>query len=326
MATIIPRHLKDGTRRYLVQVRRRGAPVIAQTFGRLTDAKAWARKTESDIEAGKMPMASKSRSTTLGEAIDDYLKETDWPQYRRAALLKWRAEIGHLMLSAVTREAIATARDSMGEGVTPATKNRWVAYLSAFLTHLQRERRLIPENVCKGLRLKEPRGRVRWLSDDELTRLRKALKAKPKVALLVEAALHTGARAGELLALKWQDMDLERGTARIVDSKNGESRLIPIRGALLEALKAKDRKGDDRVFRLNYAKPFKAACAEAGIEDFVFHDLRHHAASVLVQSGVDLFRVQKLLGHKSPAMTARYSHLRPEDTINTGDLLAEALK
>lgn len=325
MATIIPRRRKDGSTRYLVQIRRRGAPTVAQTFARLTDAKAWARKTESGIDAGKMPLPSKARSTTLADAIDDFLKTSDWPRDRQSILLKWKAEIGHLMLAAVTRKAIAEARDRMGKGVSNATRNRYVAYLSAFLSHLVHEQGLLAENPCRKLRLTEPRGRVRWLSDDELSRLRQALKSRPKVALLVEAALHTGARAGELLALKWADIDFDAGTALIRESKNDEPRLIPIRGALLEALKARDQSGDARVFRLAYSKPFREACAEAGIEDFVFHDLRHHAASVLVQAGTDLYVVQKLLGHKSPAMTGRYAHLRPENIVDIGDRLAEVL-
>jgi integrase len=348
MATICRRVSEDGVVVFVAQVRRKGARPQSKSFARKTDATAWARSIEAAIEEGRRPLGTKMLSTTVGSIIKRFKEEgegKDWPNDRKAYLTEWQESIGFLTLADLGRSEIVAERDRLkAKGdLSPASINRRLAALSKVLTVTTREYEVMALNpmIGAGLKLKEPKGRTRYLSADELARLRDACAKSTlrDLSLFVEMALRTGARAGELIGLKWTDVDFGTGVALLVDTKNGSDRLTPVRGILLEALKVKPRY-HDTVFNSNgraypggrivfgpvqYKKAYAAAVKAAGIVDFTFHDLRHTAASYLVQNGVDLYQVQNLLGHTSPAMTMRYAHLSPAAAVNTGDKLAGLL-
>lgn len=137
-------------------------------------------------------------------------------------------------------------------------------------------------------------------------------------------AVNTGMRMGEILVLTWTGVDLFRRTVTVFRSKNGERRTIPVNSIVLDVLKRKHaaRSGiTDVVFHSqagtaldgsNIRRGLNVALRVAKISDFHFHDLRHTFATRIVQAGVDLYKVQRLLGHKSPIMTQRYAHHYPE--------------
>lgn len=131
-------------------------------------------------------------------------------------------------------------------------------------------------------------------------------------------AITTGARRGELLALTWRDLDLERRQAYVRTSKNGEPRVLPLVAPLLaEIERIRSRRPEDFVFAsdkrpgraMRVERAFRDACAAARIEDFRFHDLRHTAASYLAQAGASLLEIADTLGHKQLQMVRRYAHL-----------------
>jgi len=143
-------------------------------------------------------------------------------------------------------------------------------------------------------------------------------------------ALNTGMRKGEILNLKWPDIDMVRRAITVRTSKNNESRYIPINGTLyVELLRLNsDSTGDKYVFigengepRRNIDHAFEGARSRAKLKDFRFHDLRHTFASHLVMNGVDIRTVQKLLGQKTIAMTVRYSHLSDKTLKDAVDKL-----
>lgn len=136
-------------------------------------------------------------------------------------------------------------------------------------------------------------------------------------------ALNTGMRKGEIFNLRKQDIDLDRKMIHISDSKNNESRDVPINDTIHRTLEAfVDGEGDPKNYIFvnpktkkpydNVKKSFKTALKKVGIEDFTFHDLRHTFASHLVMNGVDLMTIKELLGHKDIKMTMRYAHLSPD--------------
>jgi integrase len=141
-------------------------------------------------------------------------------------------------------------------------------------------------------------------------------------------ALSTGARAQEILGLRWGQIDFARKVALLdnpEEIKNSERRALPLAGHALELLKerAKVRRIDsDLVFpgRINPHKPldlrspFETALRRAGIKDFRWHDLRHSAASYLAMNGASLAEIAEVLGHKTLSMVARYSHLSEAHT------------
>ena len=147
---------------------------------------------------------------------------------------------------------------------------------------------------------------------------------------IVTMALNTGMRKGEILSLKWANVDLSHGFILLEITKNGERREIPINSTLRAALQGLVRRLDvPYVFHdaktaeryQDVKKGFSAACRGAGINDFHFHDLRHTFASHLVMAGQDLTTVKELLGHKTLTMTLRYAHLGPSHKVKAVDVL-----
>jgi len=175
---------------------------------------------------------------------------------------------------------------------------------------------IIPVNPAASVKPpKAPAGRVRYLQPPELKRLLELCPTwlQPVVAL----AVTTGMRRGEILGLRWLDVDLAHSTIWLPQTKNGEGRVVHLNQtakAALESLEHHSGQSNALVFGFDAdytSQTFRKACADAGIVDFRFHDLRHTAASWLRMSGADIHTVAQLLGHKTIAMTARYSHLSP---------------
>lgn len=167
--------------------------------------------------------------------------------------------------------------------------------------------------------------RVRFLSHEEAKTLLNALQARDRLAHDVALmSLHSGMRAGEILALRWGHIDNDRGVISIMDSKSGRGRAVFMTKKVKAMLKAiKRREPDDHVFARNgksikcIPKAFFEAVADLnqGIADrrqrVCFHTLRHTYASWHVLSGTDIYTVKELLGHSVIAMTERYAHLSP---------------
>jgi integrase len=188
----------------------------------------------------------------------------------------------------------------------------------------------LPKNPVPNVtRLADSKGRERFLSEPERAALLKACEESACAALgpLVTLALATGARKGELLALDWQNVDLDNRRVRFLDTKNGESRTVPLAVSAVEALKAWG--GDDPEGTVfddlpgTIQKSWEAARDAAGLHDFRFHDLRHSAASYLAMSGASLMDIAAILGHKTLAMVKRYSHLSEQHTTAAVDRMAE---
>lgn len=204
--------------------------------------------------------------------------------------------------------------------VSPATVNRELTLLKHMFTKAIAWEKAAGNPVKKVSLLREANARTRFLTHEEEGRL--LGQCGENLRALVLAALHTGFRRGELLSLRWSDIDLENGliTVQAGYAKNGERRAIPISRTLRAVLEGShvERSNTHHVFRnrhggsyLSPTRGFVRAVERAGIIDFRFHDLRHTFASRLVMGGQDIRTVQELLGHKSITMTLRYSHLSP---------------
>jgi integrase len=205
--------------------------------------------------------------------------------------------------------------------------NRCLALLSNMLT-IAIDRGFVNTNPVKKVkRLKEPPGRVRFLNDLELEKLIKELNGT--VRSIVIAAYNTGMRKGELLKLQWCDIDIPKGIIKIENTKNNETRYVPINTELKAELQNMPRYGnfvfskkDGQPYR-DLKKAFKSALKRAGIENFRFHDLRHCFASDLAMKGVEQRTIAQLLGHKTLLMTMRYSHLSQPYLKETVNLLVK---
>lgn len=169
---------------------------------------------------------------------------------------------------------------------------------------------------------KEDNTRVRFLTVEEEQRLRKVIGEKwPRHLPELDLALHTGLRRSEMYGLDWQDVDLARRFLRVRRGKNGEGRYVRLNSIALAALGQLQKLGDGTgpVCRGRGGDAlqsprhwFEKAVINAKLKNFHWHDLRHTFASRLAMAGVGIRGIQEALGHKSIAMTVRYSHLSPD--------------
>ena len=211
--------------------------------------------------------------------------------------------------------------------VSPATVNRHLACLKSMFNKAIQWGKVEENPVKKVKLLKEHNKRLRYLEKEEIVRL--LARCSKRLRPIVVLALNTGMRKGEILGLKWQDIDFKRGIIYLYNTKNSERREIPInemaKTALIRTPKHPespyvfcDKNG--RSFG-SIRKSFFTAMKKSGIINFRFHDLRHSFASHLVMSGVDLNTVRELMGHKSLEMTLRYAHLSPDHKRRAVDIL-----
>lgn len=265
MATIGKRTAKDRTTRYRVRVRPKGDKPRTRTF----DAKAWASNVETDLGRGAHVPTTAERRKTLADLIDKFIAEqlpirpnnADRAKLE-AQLAWWKQHAGYLTLERVTPAAIAGFRSELlarktgraapgaervddGLPIAPSTVNRYLAALSAVCKWAWKELRWLPSNpvlsVTKG---PEHAGIIRFLSDKKRTALIAACKAStdPNIYTAVMLALATGARAGNLRALAWDDVDLKRWTLRFVHTKNQQPRYVPLVGPAQAVLKAHQKR------------------------------------------------------------------------------------
>ena len=211
-----------------------------------------------------------------------------------------------------------------GKPLAPATLNRYRNVIQAVLT-FGRKKRLMPKGWINPVndteRQPENNARTRYLTQAEYERLLKCARVSQwnKLHVLIKLAVTTGARRGTILGLRWRDVDMDMGRALCERTKNGESFvmvLLPDVAQELKRLKGTSQP-DDFIFcgrypskQAQFTKAWKNAVANAGLgADVCFHSLRHTHASWLAKSGAPLLAIADSLGHKSLAMTKRYSHL-----------------
>jgi integrase len=229
---------------------------------------------------------------------------------------------GGLVLADVTPARIGAARDSLATTLGPATVVRYLAVLGHLLSVAATDWQWLEDNPMRKVRKpSEPRGRVRFLSDEERKRLLSACRESDNPVLYpaVVLALSTGMRKGELRGLTWADVDMRGRRITPHETKNNERRMVSLVGHAMEAVRAIPRRidtplrfpGPNKHKSMDLRAPWEAALKRAGISDFRWHDLRHSTASYLAMNGASLAEV---LGHKTLAMVKRYSHLSEAHT------------
>jgi integrase len=282
-----------------------------------------------------LPTASNRGQLTLRETCDAYMAAYTGRDTTRVQRLGfWCQVLGDVRLQALDSDQVADAladlattpalrpagRDAAGATIwrergprSAATINRYRAALAAVLTWA-RHKRLTPKGWQHPVRETraepENNARARFLSADECERLLKVARISrwAKLRLLILMALTTGARRGELLGLRYGDVDLQAGTATLARTKNGEARVLVLTPAVVTEIKyfgagaaaellfaSKRRPGRPH----NFLSAWQQALKNAHIEGCTFHDLRHTAASRLAQSGASLVELSDFLGHRT---------------------------
>jgi len=202
-------------------------------------------------------------------------------------------------------------KDKKEEDISYATVNRNLAFLRAILYYAKADGLIQNHPMHRKIKFYKEKMRVRFLEVSELEKL--VSNCPENLKPLVVTAVNTGMRKGELLGLKWQDVDFQHDIIYLHKTKNGEKREVSMNAIVKATLIATPKRENDSLIfdKTNLRKDFLKAVESSGIINFHFHDIRHTAASHMVMSGVDLNTVREVLGHKSMAMTLRYAHLSP---------------
>ena len=350
MKGIDKRIQKDGTVSYRARVRIKGHPIQTQSFTSKTLATKWKRDTESALEQGRREYVNPENKRTLAELIDRYIASILPSKPKNARnihhhLLWWKQELGPCFISNIKPYHIAQKRDELlskttcsGKIRSPATVVRYLASLSHAFSIAIKEWEWLEENpVMKISKPKVSNGRIRFLNEDEKERLLKACHESESKGLypIVILALSTGMRKGEILNLRWNNIDLTQGSIFLQTTKNGDRRFVPLVGIALDLLRSKHT--NQAINSLVFPSPhspsnpidirsaWETALTKANISNFRFHDLRHTAASYLAMNHASLLEIGTLLGHKTVQMTKRYAHLSNAHIYKTVATLNETL-
>ncbi len=305
--------------KWQARVLRDGYPDQAKTFESRADAERWARAVESSIDKGQFVDINEAQRTTLGDVIARYVTEVT-PSMKSAEAdtirlnaLK-RRPIAAWSMANLSAARIAAFRDERLKQVSAGTVIRELAYLSAIINHARREWGInVPNPVQMVRKPSSPPARARVLSDEEISKLLHALEptgrrshwTKPAVQL----ALATAMRRGELLSLRWEHVDLLARTAFLPDTKNGDSRTVPLSSSAVKILMELPRHIGGFVipvtaFTLDAA--FKRGLARAGLDDLRFHDLRRTAITRMAVKLPNVIELAAVSGHKSLMVLKRY--------------------
>ncbi len=222
-------------------------------------------------------------------------------------------------------------RSRSGKARSPATLNRRVYTPISAVLHHAAGRGWCPRPVIE--RPKQPEGRVRWINRDEAERLIEA--AAPHLQPLVIFLLLTGARLSEALYLNWREVDLDAARVSLLETKNGESRGVPLHPRVIKALRALPHR-EGPVFRRPDGAPYASRgglgggqiktgwagmLRRSGLGNFRPHDCRHTWATWHYAANRDVFGLMRLGGWKSEKMVARYAHTNPDDLAPSIGLL-----
>ena len=295
-------------------------------------AKKAAQRLRSEVVMGGNPAAAKAAVKAVplyAELAAMHMADAELHQrsysttemyMRRHIVTRW----GKVRLTDIDGRAVAQwLADKRAVGLAPATVVKIKAIFGrSFELGLRWGIPGCERNPTKGVQTKPlNNARERFVTAEEAGRLIAAADASrnPQLAAVVQLLLLTGMRVSELLSARWENVDVERRGLFVPTSKTGKSRHVPLAQAAMDVIAAIPR-AEGAVYLFPSPKNpkrhlttikhgFQTARAAAGLHDLRIHDLRHSAASFMVNSGVDLFAVGKVLGHASVQSTQRYSHL-----------------
>ena len=317
---------RDG--KWQARVRRQGYAAITKSFITLQDAEKWARSIEVDLDKNSYNNTNLAEQTTFKELIQRYMHEvTPSMRGKHEDLIRLKAiarrPISQTNMLALTPSKIAEYRDDRLKQVSSGTVIRELCYFSSIINHARREWGInITNPVTLVKKPPSPKGRTRILSNEEKIRLMRVLETAQKnnfsiwMPYLVEFALATAMRQGEITELLWENVDLTKRVAYLPITKNGDSRYVPLSSQAIKILNKLPRSIDGRVFpvkRSTVSVRFTRIARIAGVHNFRFHDLRHTAITAMADKLPNVLELSAVTGHKTLAMLKRYTHLKAED-------------
>ena len=305
-----------------VRIRHKRRSDISKVFARKGDATQWAIQTEEALQLG---LLSPDQDCTLVELLHRYAVEVT-PRKRSFGREESRInklcqyEIGNIRLSNLTSNDVAKFRDERLKTVSGTTVVKDLLLISHAIKTAQREWgfRLASNPVDNVTKPSVNKPRDRRLEQGEEEQLLKACKQSSNHWFLpiVQVAIETGMRRGELLSLTWDNVHLDKNWVHLPRTKNGHSRDVPLSSKAREILSSLPRDISGKVFPIHFEalkSLWHRGMTRADLQDLHFHDLRHEATSRFFELGLNVVEVAAITGHKDLKMLQRYTHLRAED-------------
>lgn len=297
----------------------KGYPEQVKSFETEAEAYAWGAQLAQQVQEGGYAAPDR---TTLQGALKRYGSEVSANKkgaVKEASVIRGIAahRLATLQLTKIKGADIAAYRDDMkSKGYAPATIARHLAVLSDLFNTARREWSVEIANPVEMVKKPVIRNaRSRRVTAVDLNKIIDATESH-ELRAVVLLAIETCMRRSEIASLLWRDVDLIRRVAMLDDTKNGDSREVPLSSRAVELLQSLPRRIDGRVVGLaadSITQAFARACRRAGVQDVRIHDLRHEGVSRLFELGLNPMEVAAVSGHKTLQMLKRYTHLKAED-------------
>ena len=304
-------------------------------------------KRKLEIKEGRYFSTPKGLKWTYGQLLDRYLeygrvtKKASTSKAEGYLGKQIRAVFGDVYLKDVTPEKVQMYLEGkLAARLSASTANYHLSILKHSFS-MAIKWGLLQTNPLSEVKLpvKINNARQRYLTPEEITRLLEMCTPHWRNVALV--ALYTGMRKGEILTLRWDQIDWTGGFARLPDTKNGDARLVPLSSAALQVFRGLQEQAitsdlqsphvfvnpkTKRPYNPTSHKTWDRILKSAGFDDLHFHDLRHTMASHLRMSGVDLLTIGEILGHRDLRMTKRYAHIAPAHKLAAVALLETSFR
>ena len=318
---------------FTATVRIKPFPPACKTLPSRKEVETWARELERELrkQRDRGGLRRDVPKMTVAQLIREFLEDPETQALRYfdslSLLLAWWA--GHYGATKIMELNVLTLRDARSSLKHGSKGSRAAGTVNRYLSAMRsawnwgRAAGLVPQEQAwpSRLMLTEPKGRMRYLTDEELAALLKAAAdLSPTMNAAVLLSVGCGVRQSELRRLRWADVDIDLQRIRILLTKNNESRSVFLPAAAAEALHALKRGPivGQTVIADERGQPAAKDWLEyrwrvirdaAGLQNFHWHDMRHSCASFLAQQGATLLEIGSVLGHRSPSVTQRYAHL-----------------
>ena len=318
---------------FRVRITREGKSTLCATFYSRLEALQWAKQTQAQLRLGlyEEPLAHRkpNQDVSFEQAATHYMnthsihkKIVRSETYRLQILIKrWKG----MTLRQIDKQAILSLRDNLlGLGRSGETINHYFNTLSKLFQMVNNEWDLPLPNPIKGIkRMPQSKGRTKRINGAIEKLLLGSCDALslPLLQSIIQFAIQTGMRRGELMGLCWTDIDLPNRKAYLHDTKNGDPRQVPLTQDAVAILTALSKDESGKVFPMSLVTlriQFERVCVfakkqytETGtnpFEDLRFHDLRHEALSRLSDAGLNVIELSHISGHRTLAMLKRYVH------------------
>jgi len=298
---------------FQVQIRRKGFRTIVKSFDTRTQAQKWARGIERKLDMGDFSDYSEASKLTLGDLLLRYKAENkhrrkkDWQNEEYKIKYILNDTISDTNCLKLSTKHLTEFRERRLMTVGGSTFNKDLSFISSVIQVAINDWGIyFPSNPCRAMkREKEPKPRTRVLEDSEQKELLEAcaLVENPYIKPMVQFSIETAVRQGELLKIKYNNINFRNRTLLLSDTKNGEDRTIPLSEKAFLILQSQPRQLDRSVFPMTKRITdywWKEALGKTKIKGFRWHDLRRHACTLLFEKGLSVPEVQLMSGHLDP--------------------------